>query len=388
MRILMVVRQFYPWVGGAEKQAQRLTARLIELGLDVKLVTGWWFWGTPRRERLQNIPVFRNFTCWEMFGIKGLRKFGGYLYMLSLFWYLWRHRHEYDLVHIHLLSYPAFPSVLAGRWFGKKTIIKISNSEQDSDIRRMEQSDLIPGQRQMLPLTLEADCMVAINKKIVDELTEVNVSPDRIVVIPNGVELNGTGHKTDYSFNETVTLLFVGRLHPQKGLAVLLPAFQQVLQARPDLNWRLWLLGDGLLRPELEARAGQLGIAHALKFWGKVDDVPGYLARADLFVLPSRSEGMSNALLEAMAYGLPCVATCISGNIDLIQDGQNGLLVPPGDETALANGILQLAADRALRQKVGSAAYQTVKNEYSLDRVAQKYIKLYETLLHPTPMRG
>ena len=381
MRILMIVRQFYPWVGGAERQTQKLAAKLIELGLDVNIVTGWWFRGTPRQEIIDTVPVFRNFTCWQMFGIKGLRKFGGYLYILSLFWYLWKHRHEYDLIHVHLLSYAALSAVLAGRWLGKKTIIKISNSGQDSDIRRMQENDMLPGQRQMLPVTLRADQMVAINRKIIDELRQVGVPAERILTIPNGVETNGSDYKTDYKLDNTATLVFVGRLHPQKGLNVLLPAFKQVIEKKPNVEWRLWLVGDGPLRAELEAMAQQLGIAGAVKFWGKVDDVPSYLAQADMFVLPSRAEGMSNALLEAMAYGLPCVATRISGNVDLIQHEQNGLLVSPQSETDLAKAIVRLAGDETLRHKIGRSARCTVETEYSIDSVAQKYIELYHTLL-------
>jgi len=381
MRVLMIVRQFYPWVGGAERQAQRLAAKLINLGIDVSIVTGWWIWGTPRREVIETIPVFRNFACWGMFGLKGLRKFGGYIYMLSLFWHLWKNRHEYDLIHVHLLSYSAFPGVLAGRWLGKKTIIKIATSGQRSDILRMRENDMLPGQRQMLPLTLKADRMVAINREIVDELLEAGVPPERIVVISNGVEVDRFDYRRDYRLGSTVTVLFVGRLHPQKGLDVLLPAFRRVIHSRPDIGWRLWLLGDGPLRPKLRMMAEQQGIGPAVKFWGQVNNVPAYLAQADMFVLPSRAEGMSNALLEAMAHGLPCVATRISGNTDLIQHNENGLLVTPESEAALAEAIIRLADDEVLRQKVGRLARQTVEAEYSMDRIAERYVRLYTMLL-------
>ena len=381
MRILMVVRQFFPWAGGTERQAQKLAAKLIEHGLDVQVVTGRWFWNTPKQEIIETVPIFRNFTCWGMFGIKGLRKFGGYIYMLSLYWYLWKHRREYDLIHIHMLGYPAFPGTLAGRRLSKKTIIKIANSGQGSDIRLMRENDLIPGQRQMLATTLDADRMVALNKRIVQELGQAGVPAERIVLIPNGVDLIEADSKRNYSIDDTVTVIFMGRLHPQKGLDVLLPAFKQVISNRPNMSWRLWLLGDGSLRSELQIKTKQLDIVQEVKFWGKVDDVSTYLARADIFVLPSRSEGMSNALLEAMAHGLPCVATRISGNVDLVQHGENGLLVPPEDETALAEAIIQLADDEVLRQKAGRSARQMIETEYSIDSIAKRYIALYNTLI-------
>lgn len=381
MRVLMVVRQFYPVIGGTEKQAQKLSARLIEFGIDVRLVTGWWAWGTPREETIDTVPVFRNFTCWNMFGLRGLRKFGGYIYILSLFWYLWRHRSEYDLIHVHLLNYPAFPAVLAGQWLGKKTIIKVANSQQDSDIRRMQRNEMFPGQRQMLPVTLKADKIVAINSKIIDELREVGVPLEQIGAIPNGVELNGLNVKDDYSLNDTVTVIFSGRLHPQKGLTVLLVAFKQVLDRRPDIKWRLWLLGDGELRSQLESMAQQLGITQAVTFWGQVDNVATYLEQADIFVLPSRAEGLSNALLEAMAWGLPCIVTCIDGNTDLVRHNENGLLINPGSESDLAEALIRLVDDERLRQRVGRLARRTIEDNYSLDMIARRYIELYKVLL-------
>ncbi|MCB0208632.1 MAG: glycosyltransferase family 4 protein [Anaerolineae bacterium] len=383
MRILMVVRQFYPWVGGTERQAQKLAAKLIAAGVDVKVVTGWWFRDTPRQETIDTIPVLRNFTCWGLFGIKGLRKFGGYIYILSLFWQLWRQRRQYDIIHIHLLSYPAFPAVLMGKLLGKKSLIKIANSGHDSDIRRMQENDMIPGQKQMLPTTLKADKMVAVNKQIISELQAVGIPLKRITYIPNGVETDQVTVVNDYKVDDVATLLFVGRLHPQKGVDTLLKALARVRQQHPATKWQLWLLGDGALRAELEALTAQLDIASCVQFWGKVPDVAHYLGQADLFVLPSRAEGMSNALLEAMAHGLPCIATDIDGNVDVVQHNHNGLLVPPSDEEALAEQIIRLLNNQPLREKLGRAARSTIEAEFSIDAITQKYIDLYDRLLEP-----
>ena len=102
---------------------------------------------------------------------------------------------------------------------------------------------------------------------------------------------------------------------------------------------------------------------------------------SDCFVLPSLSEGMSNALLEAMATGLPCIASDIAGNNNLIRDRHNGILVPPKDELALAKALLELSQDEGLRQRLGQAARCTVEEQYSLHSVAQRYAALYQSLL-------
>ncbi len=379
----MIVRQFHPWVGGTERQAQKLTSKLIDLGADVSVVTGRWAWGMKKKEVIGKIPVFRNFTVWGMFGLKGLRKFGGYIYILSLFWYLWKHRREYDLIHIHKLSYPAFPGVIAGRMLGKKIIIKIANSGQYSDIQRMKENYLLPFQRQMLPVTLKGDKYVATNSKIIDELLDAKVPLERIVIIPNGVEINGLHCKVDYGIDETATVAFVGRLHPQKGLDVLLRAFRIIIDKRQDIDWRLHILGDGPIRSKLQKLTEQFGMSHQVRFVGNIDNVSIQLIQADIFVLPSWAEGMSNALLEAMAHGLPCVASRIPGNIDLIHHGENGLLVTPGKETAFAEAIICLADDEMLRQKIGTSARYLVETVYSIDNVAKKYKDIYSSRLAP-----
>lgn len=375
----MVVRQYHPWVGGTERQAHKLATTLRQLGQPVTVVTGWWFRGTAQQEVIDTVPVFRNFTFWEMFGLKGLRKFGGYTYILTLFWHLWRHRHEYDLLHIHQLNYHAFPAVLAGRWLGKKTLIKIANSGAGSDLLLMRDG-LVPGQRFMLPTTLTADRFVAINAEIVGELQRAGVPPEKIVFIPNGVAVDPDGAR-DYALRPEPTILFVGRLHPNKGLDVLLAAFQSVVQRCPARGWRLWLVGDGPLRQELEAQARQLGVAERVKFWGQIEDVTAFWEQADCFALPSRAEGMSNALLEAMAHGLPCVTSRISANAGVLQDGENGLVVEARpDGQALAAALERLADDEGLRRRLGQAARRTAAEKYSLQSVAGRYLELYQTL--------
>jgi glycosyltransferase involved in cell wall biosynthesis len=381
MRVLMVVRQFHPWIGGTEKQAQKLAEKLIELGVKVKVVTGWWQRGTRRKEMIGKIPVFRNFTSWSMLGIKGLRKFGGYIYILSLFSFLWRHRGRYDLIHVHKLSYPAFPCVIAGRLLRKKTLVKIANSGPYSDIRRMRENYLLWGQERMLASTLTADRIIAVNNQIVNELKEAGVPSGRIVLIPNGVELDSTMCKTDYSLNDPVTIIFTGRLHPQKGIDVLIRAFHQAIDARPEMDWRLSIIGEGPLRHELERLTVRMGIASNVKFWGPIHNVSNHLVMADIFALPSWAEGMSNSMLEAMALGLPCVASRISANKDLIEHGEQGLLVAPGDANDLAKAIICLADDEKLRRKLGTSSFQAIQAQYNIDAVARQYLVNYQELL-------
>jgi len=385
MRILLVLREFYcpsKPIGGAERQALKLAERLIEKGAIVTVVTGQWDWGQHRREKINGILVHRHFTGWGMFNIRGLRRFGQYLYLLTLFLYLVRHRDKYDFIHCHSAMFGASMVVLAGKWLHKKTLIRAMASGAWGDIERMRKERSILGTGWMLSEFKDADCIVALNKQIVAELIETRVKSERIVHLPNGVETEQIKPKTDYRLGHEVTVTFVGRLHPQKGVDVLLSAFKQVQEELPQFSWRLTLVGGGGLCHKLEAMAHQLSLDRTVEFAGQVDDPFPILSQSDIFVLPSRSEGMSNALLEAMAHGLPCIVTDIAGNNEVIRHNENGLLVQPDDDNDLAAAIGSLVVDEKLRQRLGQNAIKTVEEKYSLDSVANQYMALYADLLH------
>jgi glycosyltransferase involved in cell wall biosynthesis len=177
---------------------------------------------------------------------------------------------------------------------------------------------------------------------------------------------------------EPLTIVCPARLSYQKGQDVLLRAWQTVQACVPAA--RLVLAGDGPLRQELEDLALDLGVAATVDFAGLVADMPALLAGASGFVLPSRYEGMSNALLEAMAAGQPCVATRVSGSEDVIVDGQSGLLVPSEDPEALASALVTVLADRARAHALGREARARVVAAFDSRHVMNALSQLYTSL--------
>ncbi len=380
LRVLMVVRLFYPWIGGAERQAHKLARELCARGIPVEIVTGWWFRGTPQREVLDGISVFRNHTLWDMFGIRGLRRFGGYLYLVTLLWYLWRRRAHYDVIHVHGLNYHAAPAAFAARWWGRKVITKLANSGSASDIQKFRTGQQLPGARFLLPTALRCDRFIATNPTIRQELTAAGVSSEAIVELTNGVETESILPRSDYALHQPIRLLFVGRLHRQKGLDVLLAAFASLIQQHPRLNLRLQVLGEGPLRESLMLLAFELGIASRVEWVGQTEQVMDYLQQADIFVLPSRAEGISNALLEAMACGLPVIVSKIPGNADVVEHGRNGLLFSVDDQSSLASALTLLLTRADLRERLGRAARQTVESRFSIGFIADRLVALYREL--------
>jgi glycosyltransferase involved in cell wall biosynthesis len=206
---------------------------------------------------------------------------------------------------------------------------------------------------------------------------------ERTHVIPSGVDTERFRPTADRSeakarlgLGVTRPLIgTVGRLEPRKGTATLLEALAVLRAAGHDAG--LAVVGDGPLRSELVASAERLGIAPHFSMLGDRSDVCEILAALDLFVLPSRTEGMSNALLEAMAMELPVVATAVGGTPEVIADGRTGLLVPSDDAPAMAGAIARLLEDAALATRLGGAARQTVEERYDARSMVRRLEAVY-----------
>lgn len=175
----------------------------------------------------------------------------------------------------------------------------------------------------------------------------------------------------------------VGRLAAVKDQQLLLHAFAQLVTQHPGLRARLRLaiVGDGPLRAELDALAVRLGIADLIWMAGDREDVAALLREMDVFVLPSLAEGISNTVLEAMATGLPVVATRTGGNPELVDDGVNGLLVPVGDAATLADALYRLVSDDDLRQAMGASSRQRIDSQFDWSRTVDRYLSVYDSLL-------
>ncbi len=389
MKVLMVISQFHPIIGGAERQAKLLAEKLIEKGIEVTVLTGWWKFDTPRREMVDGINVFRNFSCWGMFGIKGIRTFGALIYMFTLALYLIIRRGEYDVIHVHQALYPAFVAVyVAKKFIGKPVIVKTASSGITSDINQLKRYPL--GNIQLRYLIKRMGCLVSNSKVGGDEFKEIGFSESKIIFIPNGVEI--PKEKRIFA-GEVKLVMAAARLSREKGIDVLLKAWAEVAALHPDL--KLIIAGQGSLASSLKKLGQDLRLGDSVEFLGLIPDLNEHWRNADLFVLPSRTEGLSNALLEAMSYGLPCIATNVGGNFELIGEGEqknivpgkfiigrSGLLVNPDDVEGLSSAILYFLGNGPERREMGNRARLYIQENYSIDLIADKYVKLYQRIVN------
>jgi len=210
---------------------------------------------------------------------------------------------------------------------------------------------------------------------------------DKVTVICNGVDTQKYRQTVDKAFvrnqlgleADTRLIALVATLKEQKGHRYLIRALASIVPQHPDLH--VLFIGDGELKEELQDQVNRLNLGGHIHFLGNRHDVPELLAASDLFVLPSLWEGLSMALLEAMATGLPVVASKLSGTVQVITPNESGILVPPGDTRQLVQAIEQLLNDPTLAQAMGTAARRRVAEEFSAQKQANEHLALYHRLL-------
>lgn len=215
--------------------------------------------------------------------------------------------------------------------------------------------------------------VVANSKAAADQVAHEGIARERVVMIPNGIDLERYAPAPPRSTRRIVTT--VANLRAEKGHDVLIAAAALVHARRPDAIFQL--VGGGPMREALEQQARASGLGDVVRFLGHREDVPEVLHGSDVYVLPSRSEAFPNGVVEAMAAGLPVVASNVGGIPELITDEQNGLLAPVGDANALADAILRLLGAPAEAATLAAAARRTIERGYSFDRMVRAFEALY-----------
>ncbi len=225
----------------------------------------------------------------------------------------------------------------------------------------------------MLPLTNATICVAEYERRA--GIAARACRAEQTVVIPNAVDVNALPRAAPGG--GMVELVSVGRLRTPKDFITLARALARIERG----SFQASLVGDGPDRSTIEAELERLGLIGSVRLLGERADVPELLAGADIFVCSSRSEGMPVSILEAMAVGLPVVASAVGGVPEIVADGHTGLLVAPGAVAALADALARLIGDRALREQMGRAGREAALERYDLPRFRQAHLELYGRLL-------
>jgi len=290
------------------------------------------------------------------------------------------HAEQIDVIHAHEFAMNAYGSVLSGLT-GVAVITTVHGKSyyHEKWRRRLAYRTIAKWSK-----------MVAVSDDIRNFLiTQVGIKKNNVLTIHNGIDTKayiGRSHVERAHQNGRTEYVIgaVGSLYPVKGHTYLLQALAIVLKTQPEVVCRI--AGQGHLLPQLEAEAGDLGIANQITFLGLRDDIPEVLRNIDVFVLPSLSEGLPLSVLEAMAAGKPVIATDVGGVSEVLQDQITGFMVPAKDPKALAARILQLMADRTIAERFGRAGREKIEQEFSLETMTKRYEALYDQALTGSQM--
>jgi glycosyltransferase involved in cell wall biosynthesis len=372
LRVLLAIQTFRPHVGGAELQLERLLPHLARRGIRTRVVTravkGW-----PRHEPIAGSSIQRT-------RVAGESPLASVVFVATTLAHLRRHRSRIDLVHAHGALSPG-TIALGAHLLGVPCLVTVLGAGEHGDLARLARK---PFGRTRMRLLCRWAWFAALSADVRGELLARGVPPDRILTLPNGVDLE-VHRPADAS--ERLRLrrrlglapdgfvgAFVGRLHPVKDVDTLLDATARV----PGL--RLAIVGDGPERARLEAKARRLDVDDRVSFRGQSSRAFDVLRAADMFLLSSHGEGMSNALLEAMACGLPCLASRSVGGAAELLDGGRGMLLADGDAEAWAAAIERVAAQADLRTALGRAASGFVSRALSVEAAADRLAAAYGTM--------
>jgi len=372
----LAIQTFRPAIGGAELQLERLLPHLAQRGVRTEVLTRA-IDGSPRSEPVAGSVVHRT-------RLSGQSPLASIVYVAGVIAHLVRRRSRIDLVHAHGALSPG-TIALAAHVLGLPCLVTVLGTGDRGDLARLARKPL---GRLRARLLCRWAWFAALSAEARQELLASGVPAERIFALPNGVDLGIHRPTTAEGRSRLRHVLgipqaafvgvFVGRLHPVKDVDTLLAAAVRV----PELE--LVVAGDGPERARLEASAERLGIEGRVRFLGLSSRIADVLRAADAFLLSSHGEGMSNALLEAMACGLPCVVSRSVGGARELLGGGRGILAADGDAPAWAEAIRRLVDEPALRRALGEAAADFVAGTLSLEAAADRLVRTYVTIADPT----
>jgi glycosyltransferase involved in cell wall biosynthesis len=369
----LITREFPPSSGGIGYFVYNLSKKLVERGHKVTVITRGNTCKTYK-EFVDEIDVYY-VTFFPLY------PFHLYLHGFFVNSLIKSMETDFDIIHLHSPLVPPITTTLP--------IVTTVHTAMRVDSRYHEMIDLYSLAEKMQSMYFSppveskllrfSSMITSVSQSVADELKEYGMDPGRVRITGNAVDerLFFPNRSDEKSINY---ILFTGVLRARKGLFDLIKSAALVNKKMP--NTKFVICGTGPLLRKLKEQVGELGLQQQIIFTGRVDreKLIRLYQNATVFVVPSIYEGLPTVLLEAMACGLPVVATNIGGNRDVISSGTNGFLVPKRSPEEMTKKILELMDNEPLRIRIGTEARETVMNKYTWNKVADKFINLYQEL--------
>jgi glycosyltransferase involved in cell wall biosynthesis len=382
MKILMFSDYFLPHVGGGvEKVVYEISNRLVKNGDRVCVVT-LNTRNAPKQESIDGIDVYRA----KSIGLTGLTGLQGTVSPASLSLALnISRRFKPDLIHAHNLFFSTtIVATLVKKLINVPLVLTL----------HLGSTDLMYGKDRLLATSYEslfgrwigsnADRVIAVSGVVQSYATKsLGIRKEKISVVPNGVNLSefrpsdpSTEKRKGPDYVTKVAV--VGRIIANKGIQFLIKAAPAVVCKR---QVEFIVVGDGPMKNQMRLLTKKLGVEQNFKFIGEVSSVAEILRGCDMLVHPSITDGMSLTVLEAMACGIPVIATRVAGTPEIVIDGITGILCPPCDQSALAEAVIELAENRSFAKKLARNAEKFVEHYYDWDEIAAMNKRIYAELL-------
>lgn len=385
----MLTPLFPPDYAGGSEQAFTLCKGLKKRGVKVFVITGCI--GKYRQIMSEEVDGIETHRVYRK---RGDNFFEITLYAMRILYLLFKYRGDYDLIHIHGIRYYPFIALIPAKIFRKKIIAKMTLVGSDDPIS-IEKRKL--GLLQ-LKLISSLDRIISISAELTEIYKSSRLPNEKLVEIPNGVDTKkfspiSSLHKDSMRRmlglpQEKVIVTFVGIIDKRKGVDLLVSAWGTI--SKKCEKCHLLLIGPKTIDENeivdenfVSNIEGELmSYSHDnFRLMGHIPNVREYLQVSDIFVLPSRREGLPNTLLEAMSCGLPCVTTRALWANGVIEESTSGFLVDVGDIQSLAQVVIKLIRDYDSRVKVGKTARKKITKNFSIEQVLDRYIRLYEEVI-------
>jgi glycosyltransferase involved in cell wall biosynthesis len=367
----MIIQEYHPVLGGAQRQLAALAPLLRDRHIDLHILTRKYS-GLTAYELIEGTPVHR-------LPVPGPKAVAALSFTLAALRLL--RRLKPDVIHAHELLSPTTTAIAAKRMLNVPIAAKVLRGGSLGDLAKLERKPF--GRQRITSSRRWVDRFITISKEIDRELAEVGVPVGHRIFIPNGVDpvrfapltaVEKRARRVSMGLpDEAPITIFSGRLEMEKRIDQLISIWPDVRDVHPEA--RFLILGTGNEEAKLKQMAGP-----GVKFLGQVNDIAPYLQVADLFVLPSVTEGLSNALLEALATGLAAIATNVGGAPDVVEHGISGWLVLPDNSAQLRAAVLTLLSETDRRRDLGLKGRERVAQDYSLDETARRLQELYGQL--------
>jgi glycosyltransferase involved in cell wall biosynthesis len=396
-RVVITTETFHPEVGGGETQALTIADALAERGYGVTLVTRRSRPGLAKREWRQQVEIVRVSPA-------GPGRWKKWALTVTAFPALLAAAREADAVLVSGFRILGAPAVVASRMRRTPCVLKgDSRGELSGEFFRAGLAPLGLTPQSLLArlfvgmrnrIFRRAERFIALSQEMSIEFLNANVPPDHVSVIPNGVNIDRfrpADAAERFALRRRLGLpagpvaVYTGRLVTYKGLPMLLRVWESL---RDETAATLVLVGEGgadvhACEAELRAFTASHRLEPSVRFAGPVAKVEDYLRSADLFVFPTTDEAFGLSLVEAMACGLPVVSTAVGGIRDFLVDGENGIIVPVGDEEALRCALRRAISGGSEVDALGRAARETAVSRFAHHAVADEWVRLFESLSSP-----